>query len=178
MLASMFEIYPFSSRLLIFAVPLTLLIMAAGVDELSLRSPLAASIATVLLLSVVAPTALWVAIEPLPESDMRGALTRVSKGFEPGDAVAVTPYTLFKYYRGALQTDDTHILRVSRSTDPRTVIDYAERNGYRRLWLVVAHSARHSATKSLIKKIATEAPVLSEWRTNSTRVLLFDFTQR
>jgi hypothetical protein len=174
--ASMFEIYPFSSRLLIFLVPLTLFVIAVGIDELDRRSAFAAAAAAVLMLSVVAPTAVHGAIEPRAESDMRGAVMELSRRFETGDAVAVIPSGLFQYYRALLRVDNLPILGLRKTTEARAVIEFAEQNQSRRLWIVAA-SHRYQADK-LIRRLAATAPIVDEWRSHRTRLVLFDFSRR
>jgi hypothetical protein len=174
--ASMFEIYPFSSRLLIFLVPLTLFVIAIGIDELDRRSVFAAATAAILMLIVVVPTALHGAIEPRAESDMRGALIELNRRLEPGDAVAAIPPGIFQYYRDLLKADNLPVLRLKKTTDARTVIEFAEQNRSQRLWIVAA-SHRHQADK-LIRRLAAAAPIVDDWRSYGTRLVLFDFSRR
>lgn len=69
-LASALQIYPFCCRLLIFLVPLTLFVIATGIDEVCrFGGRVMACIGAVLLLSVVVPSAAEVALRPRSTSE-------------------------------------------------------------------------------------------------------------
>jgi hypothetical protein len=155
---------------------LILFVIAVGVDELDRRSAPAAWIGAALLLAVVVPMGIAGAIEPRSDSDLRGALTVVNRGFEPGDAVAVIPLSGFAYYRDVVEEEDVPVFRLTRHTRARSVIEFAQQNGARRLWIVAAHAVRH--TRKLREELAEAFPVLSQWRTNGTVVMLLDFSKR
>jgi hypothetical protein len=176
LVVSAFEIYPFSSRLVIFLVPLVLFIIAVGVDELARLSSLAAVAVTVLLLSVVVPPAVNVALEPRTDFDMRAALKIVNRGFEAGDAVAVfETHNVFRYYRRMLRSKDVPSVKVTTTAAARPLLDKFKANGNRRLWLVVAHFQNRAT--ALIDELAQAAPVVADWKTPGARVLLFDLSK-
>jgi hypothetical protein len=175
LVVSAFEIYPFSSRLVIFLVPLVLFIIAVGVDDLARLSSLAAVAVTVLLLSVVVPPAVNVALEPRTDFDMRAALKIVNRGFEAGDAVAVfDTHNVFRYYRRMLRAKDVPSIKVTTGATARPLLDRFKANGNRRLWLVVAHFQNRAT--GLIDDLAQQAPVVADWKTPGARVLLFDLS--
>ena len=177
--ASALKAYPFSSRLLIFCVPLTFFIIATGIDEFRrITGPVAAAVASVLLLGVMVPLAVESAQRPYFNSDMRGALAEVSRRFEEGDAIALwRSNKLFRYYRRALKTRSAPVLNLDpNKSSSNTLIEIAEKNGYRRIWVVAAHRA-HSVNR-LIRRTARSVPIAYEWAAPGTRVVLFDFTRR
>jgi hypothetical protein len=176
--ASALEAYPFSSRLLIFCVPLTLFIIATGIDELRRTTgPLMTAVASGLLLSVMIPSAVERAQQPYFSSDMRGALAEVSRGFEEGDVIALwRSGKLFGYYGRALIPQGTPVFGLNADNPRLSLIDIAEKNGYRRIWVIAAH--RTQTMNRLIRRTASTVPIAYEWRVRGTRVVLFDFRRR
>ena len=73
-----------------FCMPLVFFIIAAGIDEIDrVSGSFAAAFACGLLLSVMIPGAERIAQRPYFNSDMRGALAEVNRGFQNGDAIAL-----------------------------------------------------------------------------------------
>ena len=177
-IASALVIYPFSSRLLIFCVPLTFFILATGINELSSRGgSFTAAFACGLLLSVMIPSAVEVAQRPYFSSDMRGALVRLNRGFKDGDAIALWKSDkLFTYYKKVMRLPHAPIVDLNaRKWEGRTLTEIAERTGYRRIWVVTAH--RSGQLEPLIRQTAQTVPIVYEWTTQGTRLVLFDFTR-
>lgn len=174
LLASALEIYPFSSRLLIFAIPLLFFIIAVGIDEINrLAGSATAALSAALLLSVMVPSDLETALRPRSNSDMRWALKQVERGLKQGDAVAVwLTGSVFSYYRHLLPRK-TSYFKV-RAKDPTTsLIDAAKKNNYRRVWFVLAH--RPESAKKFIDVTGRRVPIEVDLGMNGTRVVLFDF---
>ena len=142
MLAAGLSLYPFAGRLLIFLVPITLFILAAGIDELDrIAGPVVAGIAGAFLLSIVIPTDVEVARRPHYKSDMRGALEMVEQRFLDGDAIFVFNSRLYHYYAHKVTSKDVFVLELrSRSSDRKaqasSIIEEIRRKGYRRGWFV------------------------------------------
>jgi hypothetical protein len=172
--AAMLGIYPFSSRLLIFLVPPSLFIIACGIDELHRASGLAAGAATVLLLSIVVFPAVEIAQNPKFNSDMRGAFSKVSSGYQDGDGLVLAAAGRFLIYYGKeLESRGVPILKLDKADPPSSAIEFAEKNGFRRVWVV----AYRRWGKQLIKETGQRASVDFDWKTHGTRVMLFDFAR-
>jgi hypothetical protein len=171
-LAAMLDIYPFSSRLLIFLVPLILFAIASGVDELHRISAIGAWAAAIIILGVMVPSDTKIATKPWFTSDMRGAFARVERGFQPGDGIALAAASRFlPYYGQTFLHQKNSILKIQENGPATSVIEFAEKNGYQRVWVV---SYRKKGKKQ-IKETAQRVPTLFEWSTHGTRVILFDF---
>jgi hypothetical protein len=177
-LAAVLQIYPFSSRLIIFCVPLTFFIIANGIDELRrITGHFAAAVVAGLLLSIMVPRVVEIAKQPQFSSDMRGALVTVSRKFENGDAIALWKSgRLFRYYGAALKKRKVPVVNLDRDELGRSLIEIAERKGYRRIWVVTAH--RSNEVKPLIDQAAQTVPIAYEWTAPGTHVVLFDFRRR
>jgi hypothetical protein len=175
LVAAILELYPFSSRLLIFLAPTTFFIIAVGVDELCrVSGPVLAGVVAALLLSVVMTLSVGVAREPHSNSDMRGALEQVKRGFRNGDLIVVWKTTqLYQYYAGELTSLGAPMRILGRPGQVVSLMEMVETKGYRRLWFVAVH--RPKLTKSVIREIIKRGPMRFEWRANRTIVLLFEF---
>ncbi len=188
LVASGFQVYPFYGRVLVFLVPITLFILATGIDELNrYAGTLAAGVATLLMLSLVVPAAIQNAATPQFVSDMRGALKRVESKVQDGDVILVWgTMELYRYYSRRTGFADAPAVRISyRGTPHYTLADgsktpslaeYVENKGYRRVWFVTAFKERKS--RGFVDRIARSVPILFDWKTRGTRVVLFDFAAR
>lgn len=176
LLASVFEIYPFSSRLLIFLVPLVFFILATGIDRLQSVAPFFATVMAIALLAVPFPHAMEFVQRPVVISDMRDALDEVAKNRRAGDVIAVwqPSYAIYQFYSPKLGHPAAPQLLVSRQDDAHSLVEQAGREGYRRMWFVAAH--RMNEAEDLIYQISGIVPVAFEWTAPRTRVLLFDLT--
>jgi hypothetical protein len=176
--ASALKIYPFSSRLLIFLVPLAFLVIATAIDQISWKAGRAAGTAcAVLLFWVAVAKDVSVALNPFSVSEMRPALEQIGPRFEPGDAIAVTEMSgaMYEFYAPTLISPGTPMLGIAGSIDGgESLTEAARKNGYRRIWLVAAHCT--DIVRGLVKELANTAPVVFEWTGRGTRVVLFDFT--
>jgi hypothetical protein len=161
--------------LLIFLAPATFFIIAVGVDELDrVGGPVLAGVAAALLLSVLVPPSVGVAREPPSNSDMRGALEQVKRGFKDGDLIVVwRTNELYQYYAGELASLGAPVRILGRPDQVGSLMEMVETKGYQRLWFVAAH--RMSLTKRVIRGIMKRGQVRLEWKTRGTVVVLFDF---
>jgi hypothetical protein len=116
-----------------------------------------------------------VALTPFFVSEMRPALEQIGPRIEPGDAIAVTEYSVatYQFYAPTLISPGTPMLGIAlyASSEERlkSLTETARKNGYRRIWLVVALNASKV-------RLANNAPIVFEWTGRDTRVILFDFT--
>jgi hypothetical protein len=186
LIASVLEVYPFSSRLLIFLTPLVLLLIAAGVDELhrlNLVGPVAAGALALLLVAMVVPKADQIARQPVSVSDMRGALKKIRGSFRNGDAIAVAGGngTTYQYYSPTLGRD----IPFFETDDARSLTETVEQHGFRRVWLVTLgplwgsyeEEQRMRNANDLIREVERSAAIVFDWNAPGTRLVLFDFSR-
>ena len=182
LLAAGLNTYPFAGRLMIFLVPVTLFIIAAGIDELDrIAGSVVAGIAAVLLLSIVIPTDVEVAKRPHYYSDMRGALEMVEQRFVDGDAIIVFNRRLHRYYAYKLTSPDVFVFQMkSRSSGRRahasSIMEEIKTKGLSAR--VGGGRSQNRLAKGYIKEIARTAPIAFDWKAPGTRVVLFDFGAR
>ena len=175
LLASGFHAYPFVGRVIVFLLPVAMFIIAAWVDDLDrIAGPLLASMAALLLLSLVIPRDVKQARNPYTKSDMRGALEAVNQRFKEGDAIIIWNGRLYHYYAYKLTAPDIFVVEVSPNMQASAIMEKIKSKGYRRAWFVSAHKT--GTISGLIKEIARSAPISFEWRARGTRAVLFDLT--
>lgn len=174
--ASALQIYPFSSRLLLFLVPLVLLLLAAGIEDLDRRyGPAAAGALLILLLAMPAARAVQVAWQPWVASDMRGALGEIAKRFEAGDAVVAGQNNdlLVRFYRDRLPAN-APVFTIGSGNDAALIPALVEKHGFRRVWFVAAHRAPQG--KLVIDETLRTVPAAFIWDRRNTHLVLFDFS--
>jgi hypothetical protein len=186
LIASVLEVYPFSSRLLIFLTPLVLLLIAAGVDELhrlNLVGSVAAGALALLLVAMVVPKAVQIARQPVSVSDMRGALKKIRGSLRNGDAIAIAGGngTTYQFYSPTLGRD----IPFFETDDARSLTEAVEQNGFRRVWLVTLgplwgsyeNELRMRYPNELIMEVERSAAIVFDWNAPGTRLVLFDFSE-
>jgi hypothetical protein len=180
-IASAFEIYPFSTRVVLFLVPLAFFTIAATIDALALKLHwLAASFCALLLFSVMAPVALQTLAEPqVPMAkQFKEALHVIGQNSITGDALAVESWTgrVFKFYR-RFRAPKLPTFMVKQGEAARSILERAKREGYRRIWYLETSPVHPSATH-LIEEVGSYTPIVFDWHRGGTRVVVFDFAGR
>src|SRR5262249_50972145 len=136
--------YPFAGRLLLFAVPAMLLVVAHGAAVVTEKLGRAAGL-VVLGVLFVAPVAECYAHlkRPLHDEDARGVIEYAHANWQPGDRAYVSPGAApaFGYYqpRYPFPAD-----AVTVGTDPRGDLlqlrsELVPLRGSRRVWVILAH---------------------------------------
>jgi hypothetical protein len=179
-IASAFEIYPFSSRLALFLVPLAFFTIAAAIDVADFRLGwLTASLCALPLFLVMAPVALKVLVEPQAPfaTNFKEALQIVSQNSIAGDALAIEPWSgsVFEYYRRFHAPElRTFVLDYG---DALHSMQRVEREGYHRLWYLESTPVDPNAAH-LIEAVGKKVPIVFSWRRRGTRLVVFDFAVR
>ncbi len=140
MFASGLQKYPFAGRLLLFAVPAALVLIAHGAVLIAerLESSVRGAGVVVLAVLVVAPVAeCWAHVKrPLHAEDVREVVAHVRANWQDGDRVYVTAGAApaFAYYQreGAFPANAVRTGRDFRA-------DLAPLRGSRRVWVIVGH---------------------------------------
>jgi hypothetical protein len=180
-IASAFEIYPFSTRLVLFLVPLAFFTMASAIDVVALKLHwLAASVCALLLFSTMAPVALQTLIEPqVPlAKQFKEALHMIGQNSIEGDALAVEPWTgrVFKFYR-RYRAPKLPTFMVHHGDGATSILERAKRDHYRRIWYLESAPVDPSAAR-LVEEVGSNTPIVFDWHSGGTRVVLFDFAAR
>lgn len=145
-----FQLYPFSGRLLLFAMPLITLLIAEGFgllrSSVSSRQSVVVRVTGVLLFLAPIPYSISYALRPpftlTHYQDMPAALAHVEQSVTEADAVFVNWMSLpaFEYYASDDLYQHTHVI-VGESilSDQRDYDDVFEKlAGYRRVWIVIS----------------------------------------
>jgi len=188
LVASGFEIYPFSSRVVLFLVPLAYFTIVAAIDAVDLKlGLLPAGICALLLFAVMAPVtrAVLVGSEVPKAANFREALDVVARKSVDGDALAIEPWTgrVFRFYRSERAPNvRTFVLRERGSArsmvkQAKGLLAHAKRKGYSRIWYLESLPISESA-KRLIEEVGDEFPIVLTWERGSTRLVVFDLTEK
>ncbi|MCS7281768.1 MAG: glycosyltransferase family 39 protein [Anaerolineae bacterium] len=145
--ASGLKLYPLYIRILLFAVPPTVLLMAAGAEalyRLLAANWRAVAVAwVVLLLFHPLYRALSVLGTPLTNEEMRPVLEQVRESWQSGDYVYVyhAAAPVFAYYAPRFGLDDPAVYRVGRTAngDFRVLEEDVARLPEGRVWFLFAH---------------------------------------
>jgi hypothetical protein len=147
--ASAFHAYPFSTRLLAFLVPGTIITIAAGLEAIwqITRSEYRAAwyVVIVMLLFSSVMGALSNASHNVPyvKEDIKTVLEHIRKSREPDDKVYVYygADMAFRYYQARYDIPDDAVIRgnSSRKTWDDYLADVQKVDGFNRVWLVFSH---------------------------------------
>jgi hypothetical protein len=145
--ASALRKYPFSSRLLLFVVPLLILLAVKGIEALAERTgragPVLAAAAAVGLLLLPAVSAARHLIHPRTREEIKPVLAWVRDNRQPGDVVYLyygAQYPM-QYYatRYGFAPGDYTSGKISRRNPERYLRDLDALAGNPRVWIVFSH---------------------------------------
>lgn len=180
-LASSFEIYPFSSRLVLFLVPLAFFTIAAAIDAVDVKlGRLAASLCALPLFGVMAPVGLDFLVEPRAPlaPKFKDALRVVEQKSIDGDALALEPWSgrVFAFYSRSHAPKLPAFMVEEGETAP-LMLERARSAGYRRVWYLETSPVDPSSAR-LIEEVGDKAPIVFTWRRLGTRLVVFDFAAK
>ena len=158
-IASAFEIYPFSTRLVIFLVPLAFFIIAAAIDAVDFKLGwITSSFCALLLFLVMAPVALKVLVEPQAPlaTKFKEALRIVTQNSIGGDALAIAPWSerMFEFY-GHFEAPKLPTFMVHKGEAARSMLERAKTEGYHRIWYFESSPVSPNAVH-LIEEVGDE----------------------
>jgi hypothetical protein len=157
LLASGLQKYPFANRLLLFAVPAAVLLVARGTMELAGRLGTGPGAVFVgLMLFAPAAECYWlVARKPIHAEDAREAIAVVNDGFRPGDRVYVfhgaAPAWAYYKRKCAVPADAVTIgatppIGRAKAADQTELVEGVRRLGGNRVWVILSHHQTHHET--------------------------------
>lgn len=147
--AAALQAYPFSGRLLVFLVPCSILLVAAGMEWMLLGRGRAAgavwALLAVLLLARPAAAQYGAFLHPALCEEMRPLVEHLLSARQPGEPVYVyvAAAPAFRYYlarAGVEPDDDMHIGTVQRAQSDAFRAELAGLTGQARVWILVAHN--------------------------------------
>jgi len=151
MLASGLKKYPFAGRLLLYAVPAMILLVAYGADLIAsrLNDIVRGAGWVVIAVLFVAPVAecRWLLAQPLHPEEPRSAIVYTHEHWHDGDRMYVFhgSAAAFAYYHPQypFPAEDVRFGAETRGKDPRTMReDLLAFKGDKRVWVVISHSQR------------------------------------
>jgi hypothetical protein len=95
-----------------------------------------------------------------------------------GDALAVESWTgrVFKFYR-RFRAPKLPTFMVHQGDGATSILERAKRKNYRRIWYLESSPVDPSAAH-LIEGVGSNTPIIFDWHSGGTRVVLFDFAAR
>jgi len=186
LVASGFEIYPFSTRLVLFLVPLAFFVIAAAIDAIDFKLGwLPASLCALPLFLAMLPVNLAVLVNPETPlaTEFKKALRIVARKSTSGDVLAIAPWTgrVFEFYRRERAPKLRTFVLDDRKTahsmlkQAEGLLAYAKRKGYSRVWYLET-IPRSQGVAQLIRRIGDKTPIVFTWRSGGTRLVVFDLT--
>jgi len=159
MVAAIAHQYPFRSRLMVWAVPLLLLALGAGIDgvrRLAARLHPVAAIAAVALL-IASPVMTFASgLPPYDVEHHRDVLTYLQAHRQPGDVVYVLPLSRMGvgYYgpRYGLQPTDWVVSACDRNDVRPFVVDVDRYRGTPRFWLLTTGALPYRAVRAGVRQ--------------------------
>jgi len=187
LVASAFGIYPFSTRLVLFLVPLAFFILAAAIDAVDFKLGwLPASLCALPLFLVMLPVNLAVFANPETPlaTEFKKALRIVAQKSVSGDALAIAPWAgrVFEFYRHERAPKlRTFVLGETKKASSMLkqaegLLASAKRKGYSRVWYLETIPMAQGVDQ-LIRELGKETPVVFTWKSGGTRLVVFDLTE-
>lgn len=173
---SMLNLYPFSTRLLIYFVPLFFFIFAVAIDQLGKVSNLASAVVAAVLLGTVLFPAAGIGFAPVATPDIRGMIERLRPEIGPDSGVVVTHFSepQVRYYAERLGLGAVPYLQPKADTVEAAadLMEQAKAARLRSLWFIMAFSPQElNVTRSEVNKTT---PVAQEWSADGVWVVRFD----
>ena len=148
LLASFLGKYPFSNRLILFIIPLLLIPIAEGAEQLfallsTTRFRLAAPVLIGLLLFQPLLTASNYLFEPRLQEDIRPVIKHIDDNWREGDIIYVYygAYGQFKYYQAVFEFQENSYIKgiESRQEWVNYLPDLNALQRHKRVWLLFSH---------------------------------------
>ncbi len=188
LLASGVGRFPFAGRVILFLMPMLLILIGAGIDQISALTRSRAPEIVILLLGVMTldpmVTGTLGFIKPRPECDARGAVAHLAKGFTPGDTIYVysDAHSLFRYYAPRFGLGSQPFV-TGTSAESNWRDDSADLDGLMgpsRVWLVFAHVHNRDGHPTeedfFLFDLEHRGRQLSAYRTIEASVYLYDLS--
>jgi hypothetical protein len=180
LVASMLELYPFRSRLVLFLAPFAFLALAFGGEWLSSARPrwlgaLLGTAATIGALAVAFVPSAKLFVHPVDGADMKGALEYVTANRQPGDGIVIntTSFPAFQFYAGDYGlTENDVTAMIDRDDDEELRLDSVLAAGPGRRWIFITHVDLDLA--ETVEAWGEAVTVADEWRNGGARGFLIE----
>jgi hypothetical protein len=166
--ASVMRMYPFTGRFVIFVLPALLLLLAAGIVEVSrlLRTEIAGVLAGAVLVAI-STRALVRTPPPQRQEDLRPVLSAMALQCRPGDTTYVyygAGQAYLFYAPGFALPCGSHVITRCARGRPETLLeDFDALRGHSRIWIVLAHgSKQHSEIDTLLRHVESAGRRLAQ----------------
>lgn len=188
--ASALKKYPFSSRLLLFAVPLLILLAFEGVELISERAgrrvgPALAGVAAAALLAFPLASAARHLFDPRTREEIKPVLAWVRDQRQPGDVVYLyygAQYPM-RYYaaRYGFGEGDYAAGKISRRNPDRYLRDLDALDGNPRVWVVFSHTTQKRGLDEkqfFLDHLDSLGARLAETHADGASAYLYDLSER
>lgn len=180
--------YPFADRLLLFAVPFALLLIADGTMYIARQSRgLEGAVGTVLLLVVLVPVALVAGrdvLRPRTVEEARPVVQHLARERRAGDTIYVFygSRNPFRYYASALGIGpDEYIIGAGRREDPEAYSRGLQAlRGKRRVWVVYCVPCPWGGVRDdqpFVRDLNAIGTRIDQFQRPGAAVFLYDFTR-
>ncbi len=185
LLASMFRVYPFSGRLLLFLLPLLSVLVAAGIELAWARTRgvwrVLAGILIVMLLAFPAERAIAILVKPEPREEIRPVLAYIAEHRQPGDVLyAYRPsYLALRYYEDRYGLQDMGPIRGGRPPEDRAAYEreFRQLEGRGRTWIIFSH-LKDRRLRAMLSYLDTIGTRLDEVQATGASGYLYDMKRR
>jgi len=176
LVAAMLALYPFSTRLLVYLVPLFFFIIATGIDQLARMSAVAGGTVAAACVAAIAYPAVGVGLVPEATPDIRAMLERIRPELDSDSGIAVAGWSepQYTFYAPHLGLAKVRRFNLPREGAPADIIEGVERTHLKRVWFIGAFLIEKS--DGMISATARLAPILKDWRDDGVRAVEFDFS--
>jgi len=186
LLASGFDRYPFSGRLLLFVGPAVLIVIADGLNEIrdkTRHAPIIWITVVALLFFPRVIDATYYLKEPRTKEEIRPAISYLKDHRQDKDVIYLycMAYYSFKYYQNKYGfTDNDYIVGIwSRDNWRKYIADLDKLRGHPRVWLVFSHVYRGNGVdqeRLYLYHLDSIGKKLDSFNTVGAAVYLYDLT--
>lgn len=187
-LASIFRLYPFEGRVILFIAPILIIFVSAGISRVheivKKESQVIAILLSLILFIPTAGTAIYHLIKPRAPEESRPALEYIKKNKQKGDIIYVYygARNAFEYYRLRFpELNKDYIYGIeSRNDWTKYYSDIERLKGNKRVWFVFSHIATHLGVdeeKLFITYLNLLGRSIEDYKTSGASVYLYDLSR-
>lgn len=176
--ASLVGLYPFTSRVILFLVPINLLLFGAGIDWLAKQrrfGRLLAQILSFVGLGICLSVALPNFAQPINQNDIKSSLRVLKSNYQSGDLVSISAWSepAFRFYTRQLNLENIPVeLQIGIQNNAEDFLaDVCAIGRSQRVWTLFSH--RFSERLKLVDPLRGRYPLLLEEEFSGSAVYLW-----
>lgn len=185
LIASGFHKYPFTGRLLLFFVPIVVLFIAEGVEQIRVKAPIAAAIIIGLLFFFPLDNAFKIVTTFVGREEIKPVMDYVKKHKSNGDVLYIyySSYFAFQYYAEKCGLNKNDYVKGAYSRDKwvNYINDLDKLSGNKRVWILFSHVYTGQGVneeKFFLYYLDTIGKQLDFFKRQGTAVYLYDLSYK